>query len=250
MQITRKIAAVAAAAGLALIGPAAFADTVYNDLDNTVDSNLEVLNLTYDSVLATGTSGSTTLSIQVDGLPEHPGCNIQGGAHYIDLDAVVADPAVASVTLSNGGVFDACADTVTATAQALSIGSTNVTFVIGDSSTSNDPKLTFSLVEAAFTVNVVEGVSPPVVGCDADPAAPAWANAILQKAGIKSKAGSPNYVSIIAGEMGKGATFGGFAKNAHPEYENAVHARLQQLTGKTLPSAQSAARPGWECATQ
>lgn len=251
MHITRKIAAVAATAALALIGPAAFADTVYNDLDNSIDSNLETLNLTYNTVAGTGTSGTTTLAIQVNGQPDHPGCNIQGGPHYIALNAIVANPAVASVNLAGNGVFDACNDTVVATVQALGLGSTNVTFAIDSSRTSNDPKLTFRLDEAAFTVNVTEGVvNPPATGCDADPAAPAWANAILQKAGIKPKAGNKNYVSIIAGEMGKGATFAGFAKNAHPQYENAVQARLQVLTGKTLPSAQSAARPGWECAQQ
>lgn len=250
MRVTRKIAAVIAAAGLALAGPAAFADTVYNDLDNSIDVALETMNLTYDSVNSLGTVGTATLAIQVDGQPDHPNCNIQGGSHFIDVDAVVANPAVASVALSGDGVFDACSDTVTATVTASGLGSTNVTFVIGDSSTPNDPHLVFRLDEAAFTVNVTEGgvTPPPPTGCDADPAAPAWANAILQKAGIKAKPNGPNYVSIIAGEMGQGATFAGFAKNAHPEYENAVQARLQQLTGKTLPSAQAAARPGWVCA--
>lgn len=251
MQITTKFAALVAAAGLALVGPAALADTVYNDLDNTIDSNLESLSLTYDTANSAGTSGTTTLSIQVDGKPDHPGCNIQGGAHYIALNPVVANPAVASVTLSDDGVFDACTDHVTATVQALGVGTTAVTFIIDGSRTSNDPSLTFGLDETAFQVNVTEGTvtPPPPVGCDVDPAAPAWANAILQKAGIKSKAAT-NYVSTIAQEMGTGATFAGYAKNAHPEYENAVQARLQQLTGKTLPSAQAAARPGWECLNQ
>lgn len=251
MHISKKIAAAVAGAALALGGSAAFADTVYNDLDNSIDSNLETLNLTYDPVAMTGTTGTTTLAIQVNGQPDHPGCNIQGGPHYIALNPVVADPTIASVALAGDGVFDACSDTVVATVTAKAIGSTNVTFVIDSSRTSNDPKLTFRLDEAAFTVTVVQGTTPPpAVGCDADPAAPAWANAILQKAGIKPKAGSTNYVSTIAQEMGKGASFAGFAKNAHPQYENAVQARLQQLTGKTLPSAQSAARPGWECASQ
>ena len=251
MLTPKKLAVVVACATATLAGPAAFADTVYNDLDNSIDSALESLALTYDTVTATGTSGTTTLAIQVNGKPDHPGCNIQGAAHYIALNPVVANPAVASVTLSGNGVINACSDTVTATVQALGLGTTKVSFVIDDARTNNDPKLNFRLDEYAFTVTVTPGSTPPpAVGCDADPAAPAWANAILQKAGLKPKAGSTNYVSTIAHEMGKGATFGGFAKNAHPQYENAVQARLQQLTGRTLPSAQSAARPGWECATQ
>lgn len=249
MRISHKLAAVTAAAALALIGPAAFADTVYNDLDNSIDSNLETLNLTYDAVTMTGTTGTTTLAIQVDGKPDHPGCNIQG-AHWVALNAVVSDPTVASVSLSNNGRFDACSDKVVATVQALGTGSTDVTFVVDAARTNNDPKLTFRLDEAAFRVVVTAGSTPPPpVGCDVDPAAPAWANAILQKAGIKSKAAT-NYIATIAHEMGPGATFAGFAKNAHPAYENAVQARLQQLTGKILPSAQAAARPGWECVSQ
>lgn len=248
MRFPPSLTVLVAGAALTLIGPAAFADTVYNNLDNTIDSNLETMALTYDTATATGTSGTTTLQIQIDGHPagDHPGCNIQGGAHYISLDPVVADPSVASVTLSNDGTFDACTDTVVATVQALGVGSTDVTFVIDGARTNNDPKLIFRLAEAAFTVNVTDGTTVTPTGCDADPAAPAWANAILQKAGIKSKAAS-NYVSQIAREMGPGATFGGYVKNAHPDYENAVQARLQVLTGRNLPTAQDAARPGWDC---
>lgn len=249
MRINRKLAAAGAACVLALTGPSAFADTVYNDLDNSIDAELEVLNLTYDSLAMSGTTGTTKLSIQVDGAPDHPGCNIQGGAHYITLTPTTGTPGVAAVSLSNGGRFDACSDQVTATVEAIGIGSTTVTFAISESNTSNDPHLTFRLGEAAFTVNVEEGTGTPV-GCDADPAAPAWAAAILQKSGVKANSGNKNYVSMIANEMGNGATFGGFAKNAHPQYENAVHARLQTLTGKTLASAQSAARPGWVCTAQ
>lgn len=252
MRINLKLASVVAGAALALVGPAAFADTVYNDLDNTIDSNLETLNLTYDSVAQTGTSGTTTLAIQVDGKPDHPGCNIQGGAHYIALNAVVADPAVASVTLGNAGVFNACSDKVVATVQALALGSTTVTFVIDESRTSNDPHLTFSLDQAAFQVNVTQGTVRPPVGCDADPAAPAWSAAIMQKSGIKS--GSKDWQAVqskVAQAMGQGATFGGYAKNAHPQYENAVQAFVQAaLPNKTIVSAQAAARPGWECVTQ
>lgn len=251
MALLRRLTLLAPAAALLLAAPA-LADTVYNGLDNTIDSDLESLALTYDTVNGVGSTGSTTLSIQVDGKPDHPGCNIQGGALYITLAPVVADPTVADVSLSGGGTFDACTDKVTATVAAKRIGSTKVSFEIVDSKTSNDPNLTFSLAEASFTVNVTEAPVQPPVGCDADPAAPAWAAAILKKAGIKpGTKQSSNLVSQIAGEMGPGATFGGFAKNAHPQYENAVQARLQELVpNRTLPTAASAARPGWECAAQ
>ena len=248
MRVPPFLTVLVAGAALTLIGPAAFADTVYNNLDNSIDTALESMGLTYDTVASTGTTGSTTLRIQINGHPgDHPGCNIQGGAHYISLDPVVGDPGVASVTLSNDGRFDACTDTVVATVQATGVGSTNVTFVIDAARTSNDPSLTFNLDQAAFTVNVTAGTAVTPTGCDVDPAAPAWANAMLQKAGIKAKAAN-NYISQIAHEMGTGATFGGYAKNAHPQYENAVHDELVSITGNSgIPSAQDAARPGWEC---
>ena len=57
---------------------AALADTVYNTLDNTIDATHEQMNL-----VLPGSPGSTTLKIEVQGHPDHPGCNIQGGSQYI-----------------------------------------------------------------------------------------------------------------------------------------------------------------------
>lgn len=237
MRVPRCLTVLVAGATLTLIGPAAFADTVYNNLD----SNLESMSLT-----GIGTTGTTTLQIQVDGKPgDHPGCNIQGGSQYITLEPVVNE-AVATVTLSDGGTFNSCGDSVVATVTAVATGTTDVTFGIIDSKTDNDPALTFNLDQAAFSVTVTEGSTDvPATGCDADPAAPAWANAMLQKAGIKAKAAS-NYVAQIAQQMGQGATFGGYAKNAS-EYPTAVHDALVALTNKEIPAPSDAARPGWEC---
>ncbi len=98
---------------------------------------------------------------------------------------------------------------------------------------------------------MTEGQALPPQGCDIDPAAPAWAVAIMQKSGIKS--GTKQWsdtVTKVAQGMGQGATFGGYAKNAHPQYENAVQAFVQaNIPGKTIVSAQAAARPGWTCSS-
>lgn len=256
MHTPKLLATAAFAAVLALAGPAAMADTFYNDLEDpiTIDTDFEVMNLTYDSVNAVGTSGSATIALQVNGQPfddvdDHAGCNIQGGAHFVSLAASSSNDAVATVALSNDGTFDACADTVTATVTSHGVGSANITFVVDDQDTANDPALNFRVDQARFTVNVTEGSGGGGnTGCDANPAAPAWANAILQKSGVKAKAAT-NYVSIIAQGMGQGATFQGIVKNADQDaYANAVRNRLIQLTGNAnLASVASSARPGWTC---
>jgi hypothetical protein len=248
MRIPRTFAAVAVAAVVTLTGTAAVADTFYNDLDVTVDSVYETMNLTYDTANSIGTTGSTVIALQIDGHPDHNGCNIQGGPHYVALVATSSNPAVATVTLADDGVFNDCAGTSLATVTSQGVGTADITFAVDSARTNNDPALTFSVVEAAFHVNVTEG-SGVVTGCDADPAAPAWAAAMLQKSGIKNKNQTTNYVSIIANEMGPGATFGSppIAKNAHPQYENAVHDRLVELTGRSIADPASSARPGWVC---
>lgn len=252
MHTPKLIGAAVFAAVLALAGTAAVADTFYNDLENpiSVDALYETMNLTYDTPNSTGTSGSTIIALQVDNHPDHQGCNIQGGPHYVALNASSSDESVATVSLANDGVFNDCDSTILATVTSHSVGTADITFAVDSARTNNDPALTFSVVEAAFQVNVTEGTTQPPTGCDADPAAPAWAAAILQKSNTKLKATQiANYVSRIAGEMGTGATFQNIVKNAHPAYENAVHDRLEVLTGKTLVSAQLSARPGWVCTT-
>jgi hypothetical protein len=68
----------------------------------------------------------------------------------------------------------------------------------------------------------------------------------------KAKPGqsTDNHVSQVAGQMGKGASFGGFAKNAHPDYENAVWTYMKTTLGLNLPKGRShVAKPGWTCST-
>jgi len=223
----------------------ALADTVYNTIDNTIDATHELMNLTFP-----GTAGSTTLKIQVDGHPDHPGCNIQGGAHYVGLTASTSNAGIVDVSWLNGdAIFNDCLETLTVVVTPLAVGSTTVSFAIDQANTSNDPHLTFSLAEATFDVVVTAGTGGGGTACDADPAAPAWAAAILQKNGFKPKASNfSNYVSQVAQHMSNGATFEGWAKNAHPQYENSVHDWMQSTFGISLPySAAQSARPGWTC---
>jgi len=229
-----------------VMASAAMADTVYNTLDNTIDATHESMNLTFP-----GSNGSTTLKIQVDGHPDHPGCNIQGGSQYLGIAALNSNAAVASVSwLNDDSTFNGCAETLTVIVTPLAVGSTTISFEEDALRSSHDPHMTFSFGEATFDVNVTDGSTGGGGNvCDADPAAPAWAAAILQKNGFKPKASNfSNYVSQVAQHMSNGATFDGWAKNAHPSYENAVHDWMVSALGLTLPySAAQSARPGWVC---
>jgi hypothetical protein len=228
---------------MAVFATSAMADTIYDTLDGTIDSTHELMNLTYP-----GAAGSTTIELQIDGRPDHPGCNIQGGAHWISLIASTSPAGIADISWANGdSTFDSCDEILTVIVTPLAVGSTTVTFAEDDSNTNGDPHITWSFAEATFDVNVTAGSGGNV--CDADPAAPAWAAAILQKNGYKPKSSSfSNYVSQVAHHMGNGATFGGYAKNAHPDYENAVHDWMVSALGLSLPkTAAESARPGWVC---
>jgi hypothetical protein len=237
---------IAALAVVVFGATAAFADTVYNTLDNTIDATHESMNLTFP-----GSAGSTTLQIQVQDHPDHQGCNIQGDAHYIGLSASSSNAGIVGISWLNGDdTFNTCDETLTVIVTPLAVGSTTVSFAIDSSKTNNDPALGFSLVEATFDVVVADGSNGGGGNvCDADPAAPAWAAAILQKNGFKPKATSfSNYVSQVAHHMTNGAMFEGNYKNEHPDYENSVHDWMVSALGLNLPySAAQSARPGWVC---
>lgn len=254
----KSVASIVGIGALVLgLGAAANADVVYNNLDNTIDATAEVMNLT-----ALGLHGSTTLEIQVLGHPgDHSGCNIQGGPHFIGLtiandNTVATDVTFVSGTGTEGAIdrFDSCTDKLYVDVNPLAAGTSNVSFSIDSSKTNNDPALTFSLTQASFQVVVADGTTPPPPAvCDADPAAPAWANAILKANDMKNKTTVQNTISSVAHQMTQGAVFGGFAKNAHPDYENAVYTYMTKSKalgglGLVLPkNAQQSARPGWEC---
>lgn len=246
-RIRIPIAAIAAAAVTLLLTFSAFADTIYNTIDNTIDTTHEQMNLTFP-----GASDSTTLKIQVDGRPDHPGCNIQGASHYLGLQATTSPTGIVDISWGGGdAIFNDCAEALTVIVTPLAVGTTTVTFSEDAANTNHDPNLTFSFAQATFDVVVTanNGSNPPPTVCDADPAAPAWAAAILQKNGYKPKSSNfSNYVSQVANHMSNGATFEGYAKNAHPQYENSVHDWMQSQFGISLPySAAQSARPGWTC---
>lgn len=227
------------------------ADTIYNTLDGSIDPTLELMSLTWNSTTSVGSTGSTILRMRIDGPSEgdRGGCNVQGAHQYVTVTAHSTLPTVVALTNGPAYTFDNCSDTPTVTVRATGLGEADILFDVTSSASSGDPSgPVWPTTPANFHVTVTEGGGTTSTGCDADPAAPAWAAAILQKSGYKPGAKqTTNLISQIAGEMQQRADFAGIMKSAHPYYENAVHDRLQVITGKTLASASSAARPGWTC---
>jgi hypothetical protein len=250
----RNVTVAAAVGALLFAGTGVgHADTFYNDLDLTIDAELEVMNLSYDTATAVGQTGSTVVSMRADGHPlndiaDHPGCNVQGDPQFVTIEATSSDPAVAILDNGPTYTFDQCTDTFSVRVLSTGLGTAVISFEVVGSRTPSDPAITFDTAPADFRVNVTEGTTPPT-GCDADPAAPAWAAAILQASGVKAKDKNfSNWISAIALEMTQRAMFDGFEKGDHPSYENAVRDRLLVLTNRNLVTAQQAARPGWTCA--
>jgi hypothetical protein len=241
----RRVLTMAMVGGLAL-GSAAYADTIYNDLDASIDGLHESMNL-----IAGGATGQTILSIQVDDQPDHPGCNLNNDNRFVQLAAASSDEAVATVAFLDGDdTFNGdqdCSETLTVVVTPHAAGTAEMTFSVADDFVPGNA--VFALDTARFNVTVTGDGSGGGGGevCDADPAAPAWANAILKANGVKNKTAVKNTISSVAQHMTQGAAFSGYAKSDHPDYENAVWEYMKGL-GLNLPVGPSGAQhPGSEC---
>jgi len=269
MRTTRKMFTVVAATTLSLTATAAMADVVYNDLDDSVDTTAETMTLQYDAT-PPGTAGpsmTTKLAIDVDGkfvgnTPDHNNCNLQGGAQYIVLKAVTTPSSVVHLSFPDGLRFDTCQDTRRVVVSPTAVGHTTVSFVIDTSKTPRDPRAHFDLETAAFVVDVEEADLSSDGGtgtkCDKNPAAPAWAAALLQANGLRPRAhDGTNYVRQVADQMGKRASFPDgagamVAKDANRAYANAVYNYLTSERGMGLSLENGVTeikRPGWTCSS-
>ncbi len=258
----RRVAAVSAAAALTVLSAtSAFADDVYNDLDGSIDVDHESMSLQYDDADSIpGPDGTTTMRVRVEdkgeGGDDFNNCNLPGN-HTVTL-VPAYNTGVVSVSIAGGGVIDACTDELLVTVTPVHSGTTAVTFSGLATGNPNAPFTAFDYSGADFDVTVMNtdlGDGNPGGGeiCDADPAAPAWAAALLKGNGVKAKGkNAPNYVAMVAHEMGQGATFGSFAKSDHPEYEYAVWDYMKAELGLSLgkgPRHADVIKPGWECTT-
>jgi hypothetical protein len=138
-------AAAAFAAGSLLLASAgvAYADTIYNDIDASIDSVAEVMPLNVG-----GAVGTTTLALANANADGKNGCDLTGQT-TLTLSLVSSNPAVATVSPATT-TFTSCGFTQELTVTPVGAGSAGVTAVL----VSNDTRGSFDLAPAAFTVNV------------------------------------------------------------------------------------------------
>lgn len=260
MGFSKRLAAVCAAASLTVLSAtSAWADDLDNGLDGDIDVTHESMTLQYDDVHGiAGPNGDTTVTLIADDNDAFngPACNLPGGvslaltAHY--------DPAVVNVVLGNSGVIDDCGAPLAVTVTPVHSGSTTVTFSGEISNSQNAAQNDFTYDGATFdvTVNNVDLSNGGGGGtvCDADPAAPAWAAALLKGNNVKAKGTTlSNYISSVAQHMGTRATFDSAEKSDHPGYETAVWNYMKTTLGLTSltkgPHDPAVIKPGWECTT-
>jgi hypothetical protein len=121
----------------------AFADTIYNYLDASLDVDAEVMALNVD-----GGDGTTTLALVTNNGDGKSGCNLTGST-TVTLSVDSSDSAVATVSPTSV-TFDSCGFTQPLTVTPLQEGSATISL----SETANTTDGTFDLAPATFTVNV------------------------------------------------------------------------------------------------
>jgi len=249
MRISKQFAAACVAATLTVLtATAARADIVYNTLDDSVDTAAESMTLYLDP----GAAGVSELRILEQDAPDHPNCNINGDPWNLTVSASY-DSSIVAIDFPDGLTLEECDSVLRVEVTPKALGSTSVVFSYTanvPSSSGNDSR-TFDVRQADFDVTVLQGDGQGGgTVCDADPAAPAWAAALLKGNGVKAKDGGSNYVSSVAKAMGQRATFGGVEKSDHPGYEDAVWEYMKNELGLGLrkgPHDPAVIKPGWEC---
>jgi hypothetical protein len=259
-------AAVAASALLVSLAGAAGADEVENDIQPQVSTGLELMTLELGST--TGSVGRTALSIWADpndgvnaGGPNADGCNFVGNK-TLTITAHNTAPGVAKIEFAgDDNVLSSCTDKITVVVTAKHKGEADITFT-GDFSTGDKADMNvFGFDRAAFHVvvnRVDSGDDGQVTKCDADPAAPAWAAAILKASGVKpGRTKYRNAIRAVAREMGPGTDFqlvprdGQFKVSPRNyDYPNKVRTFLSVfLDSDGLVDPKDVHRPGWVCRT-
>lgn len=144
-------AAVAAATTLvAAAGGIALADDIYNGLDTTIDSTVEVMSLNEG-----GSTGSTNLYIHETGDDGKSGCNLQGNTTSVVISLSSNSPGVATVSPSSV-TFNNCGDVKPITVTPGLPGET----VISGSVASNSSAGTYDLAPITFKVVVAPKLNP------------------------------------------------------------------------------------------
>ena len=127
----------------------AFADTISNNLDATIDASLESMTLTAGG--ATGVAGLFVTPTSGDG---KNGCNLTGSTTLV---VAVSSSATGIATVSPSSItFASCGATPSITVTPVAAGTATVSL----SQTTNTTDGTFDLAPAAFSVTVRAATAP------------------------------------------------------------------------------------------
>jgi len=208
---------------------------------------------------------------EVNGDIDHGACNIGSGQNKPFVEAAItsSDPSVATVD-PGSMTFSGCDNPATSTieyGQDLTITliqdlcltkTATISIVESDRGPGNSVKGVFNQETINVSVAPSNPLDPTCGGggggggstlCS-EPAAPAWAAALLKASNLKPKQAKEisNYISRVAGHMTQGAVFDGIAKS-DGEYPTAVRSYMMSTFGLSLASVDAAAaiRPGWAC---
>jgi hypothetical protein len=240
--------------GAAVLGMAFSMTSIARADDFTTDAS--------DPVVISGSVDVWVVAVP-DELPsdsDHAGCNVGStqDAKFVIASVTSNNTSVATVnppTLNFTGCGDANSQEVTITLfPAICDETAMITITEGDRGPGGSVKGVFN----TETINVfVAGTSPTDPSCNggggpgemcSEPAAPAWAAALLKASNLKAK-NIPNYISAVARNMTNGAVFEDVPKSSQDEYANAVRDWLIDEFGLSLATVDDARviRPGWDC---
>lgn len=188
-----------------------------------------------------------------DNADPSPGyCNLRGSGQYVTASVASSDTNAATVSPATL-TFNDCGESHDVTITGAVCGTATITVHDTNDVSAGGTHARFSDAVITADAGPCDGGGGGITTC-AQPAAPAWAAAILKANGIKpgSKTSS-NLISQVAKRMGNGASFpngsgGWIAKSDQAAYAAAVDAYLGTLTTLTKHwNADGVARPGWDC---
>lgn len=153
----RKLAPLFLAGALLLSPLLAAADQVVNNLDTTIDANLEVL-----SLHAGGQTGTVTFSLVQQNGDGKNGCNITGNNAKLVVNLTSSAPGVATVSPSTI-TFNNCVNTQSVTVTSGTVGSSTITLSQNPNTVGTLGSFIFNTGDFRVDVSAPLDTTPPVI---------------------------------------------------------------------------------------
>jgi hypothetical protein len=219
------------------------------------------------STVTVAPSVSTTVAVSLvavkgEWMGDH-GCDLKNPqndqGHFVTASVTSGDTNVATVSPSSLRFTD-CGAPQNIVITSVNCGDTAVSIAYDADRSAGGSNAVFTDTSIAVHVTGCDAGGVTSIGTCAQPAAPAWAAAILQANGVKgSNKGYSTLITSVAHAMVQGAAFPSgttvVSKTDQAAYSAAVYAYMQaqnqaqNLKLNLAKGPDQAARPGWECQT-